>query len=259
MFEAAWSGGAIPFDPVAWSAVAVAPVIGSFLGVVIRRLPAGEPIAWSRSRCDSCRAALTARDLVPLLSWLMARGRCRFCAAPIGWFYPAVELAALAVAVVAAVRDAGAAAWLDCVLGWWLLALGWIDARHWLLPDMLTLPLILAGLGVGLAIEPASAPAHAVAAAIGYLGFRGLAYAYRRLRGRDGLGAGDAKLLAAGGAWLGVGALPPVILIAALGGLLTALALRLAGVRLGAASAMPFGPFLALAIWLVWLFPGVLA
>src|SRR5207253_161982 len=79
-------------------------------------------------------------------SWLAARGRCRHCGHALGWFYPGIELAAIAVPLSAATVDQGAAIWLDCLLGWWLLALGWIDIRRWLLPDALTLPLIIVGL-----------------------------------------------------------------------------------------------------------------
>jgi len=95
---------------------------------------------------------------------------------------------------------------------------------------------------------------HALGAALGYLSLRVVASLYRALRGREGLGRGDAKLLAASGAWLGAGALPQVVLGAAVTGLFAAGCLRLAGIRLHAGSALPFGPFLALATWLVWLF-----
>jgi leader peptidase (prepilin peptidase) / N-methyltransferase len=245
----------IDFDPIGWSAVAAAPFIGSFLGVVIRRLPVGRGVAWSRSRCEACSAELGVRDLVPLLSWLAQRGRCRFCGRPIGWFYPAVELAALSIALIAIVLDRGQGVWLDCILGWWLLTLGWIDARTWLLPDPLTLPLVLAGLAEALVFDGDELAGRALGAAIGYLALRAVAYLYRRLRGRDGLGQGDAKLLAAAGAWVGAAALPQVVLLAALAALAAALCARLAGVRLGAFSALPFGPFLALATWVVWLLP----
>jgi len=244
-------------DTLGWSAVVVAPAIGSFLGVVIRRLPEERPIALTRSRCDSCDTLLGARDLVPLFSWTVRHGRCRFCGCRLGWFYPAVELAALAIALIALILDRGAYVWLDCMLGWWLLALGWIDARQWLLPDLLTLPLVIAGLLAALIFDPGEVSERALGAALGYLALRGLAYVYRKLRGRDGLGQGDAKLLAAAGAWVGASALPQVILIAALAGLAAAACLRLAGVRLRAASALPFGPFLAVATWLVWLLPGL--
>ena len=241
----------------AWSAVLAAPVIGSFLGVVVRRLPEGRSIVRGRSHCEGCGAALAPRDLVPLFSWLAAAGRCRSCGRRLGWFYPAIELAALGIALVAAAVDSGVWVWLDCLLGWWLLALGWIDARSWLLPDLLTLPLVVAGLVAAWAFEPAGLAGRALGAALGYLALRAVALAYRALRGREGLGAGDAKLLAAAGAWVGARALPQVILLAALAGLLAALCLRLAGTRLGPNSALPFGPFLALATWLVWLAPAV--
>ena len=253
MIDAAGLDLTMGFDTIGWSAVVAAPFIGSFLGVVIRRLPEGRPIAWSRSRCEGCGGTLGVRDLVPLLSWLAARGRCRFCGCPLGWFYPAVELAVLSIALIAVVLDQGRGVWLDCILGWWLLALGLIDARSWLLPDPLTLPLVVAGLIESLLFDRDELTSRALGAAFGYLALRGVAYLYRRLRGRDGLGQGDAKLLAAAGAWVGAAALPQVILFAALAALGAALCARLAGIRLGALSALPFGPFLALATWVVWL------
>jgi leader peptidase (prepilin peptidase)/N-methyltransferase len=237
-----------------WTALAAAPFIGSFLGVLVRRLPEGRPLAWERSRCEHCGKALTARDLVPLVSWLAARGRCRFCSQPLGWFYPGIELAALVVALVAIAADGGEGTWLDSLLGWWLLALGWIDLRRWLLPDVLTLPLVVAGLLAAVILDPEQLTDRSLGAALGYLGFRLIASAYRAVRGREGLGQGDAKLLAASGAWVGASALPQVILGAAVSALLAAGCLRLAGMRLAAHSALPFGPFLALATWLIWVF-----
>ena len=236
-----------------WSLVLVAPIIGSFLGLLIRRLPEGTPIARGRSRCDVCGATLRVRDLVPILSWLMVRARCRYCKQPLGWFYPGVELAALAIALAAVLIDGGQRAWLDCLLGWWLLALGWIDLRCWLLPDALTLPLIIAGLAAAFLFNPDQLTDRAVGAALGYLTLTAIAALYRALRGREGLGGGDVKLLAASGAWLGAAALPQVILLAALSALAAAACLRLAGIRLGIHSALPFGPFLALATGVLWL------
>jgi len=237
-----------------WALLVVAPFVGSFLGVVIRRLPEGRAVIWGRSACEACGIALAARDLVPLLSWLVGQGRCRRCGHALGWFYPAVELAAFAVAAIAVAVDGSARAWLDCLLGWWLLALGWIDLRHWLLPDALTLPLLFAGLIAAAVFDPADLAERAAAAALGYLALRLVAELYRRLRHREGLGQGDAKLLGAAGAWLGLAALPQVVLLAALAALAAAGGLNLAGRRLQAHSALPFGPFLALAIWSLWLF-----
>ena len=240
--------------PAVWSALFAAPFVGSFVGVLVRRLPDGLPIVWSRSRCEWCGAALKASDLVPLYSWFAAGGRCRYCRHPLGWFYPGIEVAAIAVPLSAAMIDQGAEIWLDCLLGWWLLALAWIDLRRWLLPDPLTLPLIIVGLVATTVLDPADLTEHALGAALGYLSLRMVASLYRVLRGREGLGRGDAKLLAASGAWVGAGALPQVVFGAAVSALATAACLRLAGIRLGALSPLPFGPFLALATWLVWLF-----
>jgi leader peptidase (prepilin peptidase)/N-methyltransferase len=241
------------FAPPGIALLVVSPVIGSFLGVLIRRLPDGRAVAWSRSRCENCDAVLTARDLVPLASWLATRGRCRHCGAPLGWFYPGVELAAVAVALIALAVDGVPRAAADCLLGWWLLTLGWIDVRRWILPDALTLPLVAAGLGAAALLAQESLLDRGLGAALGYLVFEAVAWAYRRWRGFEGLGGGDAKLLAASGAWVGAMALPQVIAGAALAGLAAAAVLHLRGVRLHGQSALPFGPFLALATWIVWL------
>jgi leader peptidase (prepilin peptidase)/N-methyltransferase len=236
-----------------WLLLAAAPFVGSFLGVVVRRLPEGRAIVWSRSQCEACGAVLGPRELVPLISWLAARGRCGRCGHPLGWFYPGIELAALLVAAVALGVDGMPRVWLDCLFGWWLLTLGWIDLRRGVLPDLLTLPLIVAGLAAATLFDREALLDRALGAALGYLALRAIAAAYRALRGFEGLGGGDAKLLGAAGAWVGVSAVPQVILAAALAALVTVGALRLCGVRLHAHSALPFGPFLALAIWAVWL------
>ena len=236
-----------------WAALAAAPFVGSFLGVIVRRVPEGRSIGWVRSRCECCGVALRVWDLVPLYSWLASRGRCRYCGHRLGWFYPGIELSAFAVALAALSVDGGEGTWLDCLLGWWLLALGWIDIRRWLLPDVLTLPLIIVGLAAAAAFDPEQLTGRALGAVLGYLSLRMVALLYRALRGREGLGHGDAKLLAASGAWVGAMALPQVVLGAALSAIFAAACLRLAGVRLGAHSALPFGPFLALATWVIWL------
>jgi leader peptidase (prepilin peptidase)/N-methyltransferase len=232
-------------------AIIAAPFVGSFLGVVVRRLPAGDEIVADRSRCDHCGAMLGVADLVPILSWAQTRGRCRHCGAQLGWFYPAIELAAVAVAVACSIAHSGdpVRLWLDCFLGWTLLAVAWIDVEHLILPDILTLPLLLAGLAVVGWETPDKLGDHALAAACGYLLFRGIAYCYRRLRGREGLGDGDAKLLAAGGAWLGLLSLDALILVAAGIGLTGAVIAWLGGRRLDLASTVPFGAALALALF----------
>jgi len=236
----------------------VSPFIGSFLGVVIRRLPLGRPIAVARSACEGCGRVLRARDLVPLISFVLLRGRCRFCRAGIARFHPAIELAAAAVAAWAMLADPGADAlsvWANCALGWSLLALAWIDWDHLRLPDVLTLPLVALGLLATWALDPEAATDHAAAAALAYLAFRGVALGYRLVRGREGLGQGDAKLLAASGAWVGLAGLPSVVLGAALIALAATLVQRLRH-RTTAETPIPFGPYLALATWLVRLYGG---
>jgi leader peptidase (prepilin peptidase) / N-methyltransferase len=234
--------------------VLVAPAIGSFLGVLVRRLPAGRPVVAARSACEACAAGLQPRDMIPIASFLLQRGRCRHCGAPIARMHLAIELAALAVAVTAAaIVPAGIDLWITCVLGWWLLPLGWIDADTGRLPDVLTLPLLLAGLAEAFLFEPEQLTARAAAAAFAYCGLWLLAFLYRRLRGREGLGMGDAKLLAAGGAWLGPLAIPNVLFLAALSALAYVLVLRLRGTQVTATLKLPFGPFLAGAIWVSWL------
>ncbi len=143
--------------------------------------------------------------------------------------------------------------WISCLLGWWLLALATIDYRLFILPDALTLSLAVCGIAVTAVESPARIPDSLVGAAAGFTVLAALRYAYLRLRGRDGLGLGDAKLLAALGAWLGWRALPEVILVAAIGGLLTILAVRLLGRSVGRDQPIPFGPFLAVGGWMAWL------
>src|SRR5262249_34276868 len=128
--------------------VLVAPFIGSFVGVLVTRLPKGEKLIWSRSACDHCSRRLGVLDLVPIASWFASRGRCRYCGAPITPLYPALELGALTLALWAATIAEGWVLWASCALGWCLLALAVIDARDGILPDVLTLPLIPAGLAV---------------------------------------------------------------------------------------------------------------
>ena len=232
-----------------WWPILAAPFIGSFLGVLILRLPAGRGVVSGRSACTACGRALGARDLVPVASFLLLRGKCRFCRAAIPRVHLWVELAAVGVALWAASSgEQGGQLWAGCALGWSLLALGWIDALCQRLPDALTLPLILGGIAEALWLEPDTVTGRALGAAVGYTALWALAWAYRRLRGREGLGLGDAKLLAAGGAWGGVALLPDVLLVSALAGLGWALA--------RGRTRIAFGPFLAGGIWVVWLYQG---
>jgi leader peptidase (prepilin peptidase) / N-methyltransferase len=240
---------------LAWLVLVLAPFVGSTLGVLVCRLPRRQPVVLARSACERCGRVLGAAELVPLLSYLALGGKCRGCGAPIPPFHIAIELAALAVAlsVVAVESDLGRLA-AGCILGWTLLALAWIDCERTVLPDALTLPLVLAGLAATWLLTPERTADHALGAAAGYLSFRGIAFLYERLRRRSGLGEGDAKLLAAAGAWIGWAALPLLVLAAALAGLGVALLARLGGRKLSLRTAMPFGPFLVAALWAVWLF-----
>ena len=231
-----------------------APFVGSLLGVLIRRLPAGQPVALARSCCEGCGVVLEARDLVPLLSYAALRGRCRRCGVGIAPFHWHVEAAAALVPLSAmAAGLQGDVLWAVSGAGWVLLALAWIDAEWMILPDVLTLPLVLAGLTAVWWFAAEELADHAAAAGLGWLALWAVAAVYRRVRQRDGLGEGDAKLLAAIGAWVGLAGMADVLLGSALAGLAWAGLLRLRGRTMLATTALPFGPFLALAGWAVML------
>jgi leader peptidase (prepilin peptidase) / N-methyltransferase len=164
----------------------------------------------------------------------------------------AVVVAAIAVAIWAsAVEPDPVTLWADCSLGWTLLALARIDLLYLRLPDALSLPLLAFGLLLEIVTASGQFASHIFGAIAGYAAFKGVATSYYALRGRDGLGGGDAKLLAVAGAWLGWEALPDVVLLAALLGIGGALVLRARGHDVGAVTALPFGPFLAVALWIV--------
>jgi leader peptidase (prepilin peptidase)/N-methyltransferase len=243
----------IDLDSWIWP-VLLAPFIGSFLGVIVTRAEAPEGIAFGRSICVSCGARLKARDLIPLLSWLALRGRCRSCGRPIGFFYPGIELGSLLVALWSASLFSGGLMWASCVLGWALLALAATDLKFLLLPDFLTLPLIPSGLLITWVYDPPMLLPNAAGAGAGYLFVVAVRHIYWRLRGREGMGLGDAKLLAASGAWVSWSGLPSVILLGALAGL----GFALLGVRrestLALTNRVPFGTFLCLGTWIVWLY-----
>jgi leader peptidase (prepilin peptidase)/N-methyltransferase len=234
--------------------VVVAPFIGSFLSVVVTRLVRGKTVVAGRSACDACGHPLGVLDLVPLASFAALRGRCRHCGAAIDPVHPALEIGALGVALWAALTTGDWLLVATCVLGWTLLALAAIDLRDGLLPDVLTFPLLGIGLAVSYGIDPALLVDHIIGAATGFTAFAALAYLYRRLRGREGLGLGDAKLLAAEGAWVGWIGLPTIILFAAVIGLIAVLVQSRRGRVLAATDRLPFGPALAFAGWLVWLY-----
>lgn len=234
--------------------IVAAPFVGSFVGLVAERLPRAEPVLFGRSVCRSCRRQLSPRDLVPLLSWLATRGRCRHCDTPLGLRYPLTELAALAIALWAATTLDGWSVLTGCMLGWTLLTLALADWREKVLPDALTLPLIGAGLAAALVLPQLDPIAHALGAAAGLTLFLAISATFRRLRGYEGLGGGDAKLFAAAGAWVGWQGLASVLLIASVAALAVVIIMISAGKRDIGREEIAFGPYLCFGFWFVWLY-----
>lgn len=228
--------------------------IGSFLNVVIHRVPLAilEPqshinICLPASFCPTCRVALRRRDNIPLFSWLWLKGRCHHCRTAISLRYPLTELATLLLSLLLTALLPWPLLPLALVFVWTLLALSLIDGQHQLLPDVLTLPLLWTGLLAHcFSLLPGNLHDGVLGAALGYSLFWLLTNGYQRLRGIDALGLGDAKLLAALGAWLGWQALPMLILIAACGGIISVLIGRWCCQR-PLQQALAFGPWLSLA------------
>lgn len=235
-----------------------APFIGSFIGLLVMRLPEGRPVVFARSTCDHCSEPLSGYDLVPIFSWMIRRARCRYCGSHLSAFYPLVELGAFSLAAWAAAITAGWVLVATVFFGWGLLTLALIDWRTQTLPDIVTLPLAGAGLTVAFPLDHGSIIDHVLGAAAGFMAFEAIAILYRLLRGRVGLGHGDAKLLAALGAWVSWIGLPTVVLYAGVIGLAAALASSLAGQPVAATDRLPFGTFLAIGGWLVWLYGPVM-
>ena len=226
---------------------------GSLLGLLSLRLPRGEPVVLARSACQGCGRVLAPWDLVPLVSFVAFGGRCQTCRGPIPRRYLALEIACLALAVWSLVRFDGPLAFWSACLGWQLVLLAVLDVEHLWLPRALTLPLVASGLAVTAALGTPTLLDALIGAAVGILSLRLIAFAYRRLRGREGLGGGDAYLFAGAGAWVGWTGLPSVLLLAAGGGLLVVGGAALLGRRIRTDQPLPFGAFLAFGTWLVWL------
>ena len=234
--------------------IASAPFVGSFLGVVAERWPKGKALVLDRSCCPHCQHVLSPRDLVPLLSWLASRARCRYCGERLSIWYPAVEIAALIVAVWAVMALPAGLSWVSVLFGWTLLTLALLDLKALWLPHVLTWPLAVAGLLVAGLWNERLPVDQAIGAVVGYLLMVLVAHLYRRYRGRQGLGEGDAHLFGALGAWVGWPGLPSVLLFAGVSGLLSVLILMLADRRVDWTTRMPFGPHLCIGGWLVWLY-----
>ena len=266
-----------------WVALAFGLCIGSFLNVVIHRLPrmmerdwraqcaelamsTGEPHGGSpvpappaketqgrynllvpRSACPSCGHQIKALENIPLLSWFALRGKCSACGARITARYPVVELLAGVIAAYAAWRYGPSLAALGAMgFGWSLLALTVIDLDTQLLPDDITLPLLWAGLLLNLGGTFAPLAAAVVGAIAGYLALWSVYWAFKLATGKEGMGYGDFKLLAAIGAWLGWQKLPMVILFSSVVGAAVGIGLMIFA-RHGREKPIPFGPYLAAA------------
>lgn len=234
-------------------AFVVGAVVGSFLNVLIHRVPRRLSIVSPGSACPACSAAIRWYDNIPLVSWLVLRGRCRQCAQPISLRYPLVELAAAAVGALSVLRYGIGVPGIEAALfGWISLALGLIDLEHQLLPDVMTYPSILLGLVGALLGGLTSFPDAALGALVGAAIPTLVIVLYKLVRGIEGMGWGDVKYLAAIGAVVGLQGCLWVLVIAAVLGALVGLALIAAG-RGSGRTALPFGTFLALAV-LVWLY-----
>lgn len=231
-----------------------APFVGSFLYVVAERWPRGEPLVLDRSRCAHCKHMLGVADLVPLVSWVAARARCRYCGQRLSILYPIVEIAALVIAVWSVVVLPAELAWITVLFGWTLLTLAVIDLKWLWLPHALTWPLAAAGpLVTGLWNWHVPFD-QLIGAIVGYVAMMLVARLYHRYRGRQGLGEGDAHLFGALGAWVGWQGLPSILVYAGVSGLLT-VALGMRRERpIGWTTRIPFGPHLCLGGWLVWLY-----
>ena len=264
-------------------------VIGSFLNVVILRLPRMLQREWTRdcqalleiepedaaqastqpsiqlsteemslilpaSHCPQCETPIAVWDNIPVLSFVLLRGRCRHCAKPIGWRYPLVEaLTAIATVTVGVYTPWGLPLLAYLLLTWSLIALAGIDIDTQLLPDDITLPLLWAGLLFNLVSGAVALPDAVLGAAGGYLLLWSIYWLFKLATGKEGMGFGDFKLMAALGAWLGWQALPAIILLSSIvGAVLGALILTLRGQ--GRSQPLPFGPYLAAAGWvcLLW-------
>lgn len=258
-------------QPLAFGVVAavLGLFVGSFLNVVIHRLPrmmerewqaqaaelrgeAAPPqerfnLATPRSRCPHCGHLITAVENIPVVSYLILRGRCRHCSAPISGRYPVVELLSAALSGYAAWHFGfGLAALGALFFLWTMIALAFIDLDTQLLPDDLTLPLLWGGLLFNLAGTYTDLSSAVIGAMAGYLALWSVYWLFKLLTGKEGMGYGDFKLLAAIGAWLGWQVLPLTILLSSLVGAAVGIALIVLA-RHGRNVPIPFGPYLAAA------------
>ncbi len=234
---------------------------GSLIAAGAESYAAGERGNLLVPRCRACGRARQWFERLPVLSWLIVRGRCRQCGAAVGLHHPGAALGGAAVAILSLYFAPDGTLFFTLLLGWLLLALALIDFRMFILPDALNLAVFALGAAMVAVTRPEAWIDHAAGAVIGYGALVSIEILYRRLRGRDGLGRGDAKLFGALGMWLGWSGLAPAMLIAALAGILATLAGALfRREAVGAGSMLAFGPWIALGGWAVWLsgYPAVL-
>jgi leader peptidase (prepilin peptidase) / N-methyltransferase len=224
--------------------------VGSFLNVVIHRLPRGESLVSPRSRCPSCETTIAWYDNLPILSWLLLRGRCRRCGTGISFRYPLVELLTGLVALALHARlgyslEFLVAFYFACTL----LAIAYIDLDFQIIPDVLSLPGVVVGLAAAPLLHPGSWLDAIRAAALGALLGGGILFAvawtYERATGREGMGGGDVKLLAMVGAFLGWQGVLLTLLLGSLVGSAIGVSIMIAR-GADAKLAIPFGPFLSI-------------
>ncbi len=226
-------------------------VLGSFLNAVISRLPQGES-PWGRSRCPHCHTQLAWHDLIPLLSFLWLRGRCRTCGGVIAWRYPAVELVSAALSLALWAKFPGSQLLLVYApFSAALVVLAAIDLEHRLLPDAITLPGIGLGLALALVLPHLRFSQAVLGAAAGGGLFYLIGWAYEWRTGERGMGGGDVKLITMIGAFLGIKSLPVIIFVSAALGTLAGIGFALHQGRWRPREwrrlPIPYGPFLALA------------
>ena len=238
--------------------LAIAPITGSFLGTVVLRVPAGQSVVTPRSACDSCGHVLGLVDLLPVINWIVSRGRCRYCGTSVPAFYPLIELSAIAVVVRSWMVTPGWARVGGVLLGWALMALLIMDLRRTVLPDRLTLSLLPIGLVAAWWNPLASLVDHALGAVAGLVIGAALVVAAHRLGRRTAPGMGEAKLLAAGGAWVGWPNLLAVAVVAAVAAVAIAVLGRVTALRPFADGRIAAGAAIGVGVWLVWLYGGAL-
>ncbi len=261
-------------------------MVGSFLNVVISRLPKMLELAWRaearyilspddkddpdyeavqlgdepfnlsvpRSRCPECNNPISILQNIPLISFLWLRAKCAHCQASISWQYPAVELITAILSLLVFCKFGLSTNLIFAlILTWALIALSAIDAKHYILPDNIVLPLLWLGLFANLSGNFANLSDAVLGAIFGYAVLWVCFWAFKLVTGKDGMGYGDFKLMATVGAWLGWQSLPAVLLLSSLTGAIVGIGLIYLH-KNDSSSAIPFGPYIALSGWLMMMY-----